>query len=862
MPSINRLQVSQNVPLNPEGGMGMRNSRPKKQGKGLHTVTEERDKEMALDCSSLPNSHGSVVSDAIVVVKDGLVSLANSSAVALFGARTEQELIGVPITRLASESENRAITDLFEQGVSGDQCVDQCRFVTLAGDEFHATFSSIPLAPGPGNGMLILHGKRAIQGNLHLLELMADFSALGMLIVEEHSNEILYFNQRFCELWRIDSSWLDGKPAMSSNPAKPKYDVVLSKCLSSLEDAEAYRASTLAMANFADRISIADEVVLKDRRTLHRYSAQIRDRFDCYRGRFHLFEEITSDSQEHLKLMLSRDVFLNAMEGIMITDANGLILEVNDAFTRITGYESSEVVGNNPRLLSSGRHDRGYYEDMWRCLLTQGHWQGEIWNRRKSGEVYAEELSIRALKNANGIVQYFVALFTDISERKRSEHKLEQIIHFDGLTNLPNRALFADRLNRAMAQADRRKTQVVVVLLDLDDFKQINDLHGHETGDQILVTLARRLLSSVREIDTVARMGGDEFMVVLTDLEDLSTCPLMLSRLLDSVFPPIRQGEKCIGVTASLGVTFYPQANEIDADQLVRQATQALYLAKVSGKNRYQIFDGHQDRQLRSYHDKMNQIKAALEHNEFVLHYQPKVNMRMGKVTGVEALIRWHHPHQGLLLPGAFLPTLQNHPLAITLGEWVIDTAMGQIEAWHAIGLSLPISVNVDAFQLQQRDFVERLKYLLSQHPKVQPGFLEIEVLETSALEDFTWVSQIMEECAALGVSFALDDFGTGYSSLTYLKKLAAATIKIDQSFVCNLVHDVKDCAILQGVISMAAAFQREVIAEGVETVAHGKLLLQLGCENAQGYGIAKPMPAERIVQWLQEWKPDPGWSL
>jgi predicted signal transduction protein with EAL and GGDEF domain len=365
---------------------------------------------------------------------------------------------------------------------------------------------------------------------------------------------------------------------------------------------------------------------------------------------------------------------------------------------------------------------------------------------------------------------------------------------------------------------------------------------------------------ALREGDTLARIGGDEFVAVLIDLEDPSASVPLLNRLLMAAALPVPVRDLTLQVSASLGVTFYPQAQDVEADQLLRQADQAMYQAKLAGKKRYWVFDAAQDDSLRSHHESLERIRLALENNEFVLHYQPKVNMHTGQVVGAEALIRWQHTEKGLLPPAAFLPVIEDHPLAVDVGEWVIDTALSQMELWHAAGLDLPVSVNIGARQLQQANFVDRLQAILANHPLVSPTSLELEVLETSALADMAQVSQVIEACAQIGVKFALDDFGTGYSSLTYLKRLRVALLKIDQSFVRDMLDDPDDMAILQGVIGLAAAFKREVIAEGVETVAHGTALLHLGCELAQGYGIARPMPPEQMPAWAATWQPNVAW--
>jgi diguanylate cyclase (GGDEF)-like protein len=457
-------------------------------------------------------------------------------------------------------------------------------------------------------------------------------------------------------------------------------------------------------------------------------------------------------------------------------------------------------------------------------------------------------------------VSQYISLFSDITERKAHENQLEHIAHFDALTNLPNRLLLSDRLQQAMAQVQRRGNQVAVAFLDLDGFKNVNDQHGHDVGDQLLIALANAMKDTLREGDTLARLGGDEFVAVLSDLDGIESCGHMLTRLLEAAAAPVQLGEAVLQCSASIGVTFYPQTHDIGADQLLRQADQAMYQAKVAGKNRYHVFDAAQDSSLRVHHESLERIRVALVQREFVLHYQPKVNMHSGQVIGAEALIRWQHPEKGLLAPNTFLPVIEDHPLAVDVGEWVIDTALTQIERWRVAGLDLPVSVNIGARQLQQGDFVHRLKTILARHPQVNPKSLELEVLETSALADMEQVSQVIEDCAKIGVKFALDDFGTGYSSLTYLKRLRVALLKIDQSFVRDMLDDADDLAILQGVIGLAAAFKRQVIAEGVETVAHGTALMQLGCELAQGYGIARPMPPEQLPAWAATWQPDAAW--
>jgi len=578
-------------------------------------------------------------------------------------------------------------------------------------------------------------------------------------------------------------------------------------------------------------------------------------------GQFFIFlRDISTRKQAEQSLLLAASVFTCAREGIMITDAEGTIIDVNDAFSRITGYSREEALGQNPRLLKSGRHEKEYYAAMWRDLIDKGHWYGEIWNRRKGGEVYAEMQTISAVRDKKNKILQYVALFSDITALKEHEKELEHIAHYDALTGLPNRVLLADRMYQGMAQTTRRGQRLAVAYLDLDGFKGINDRYGHEAGDKLLMNVAARMKQALREGDTLARLGGDEFVAVLLDLPDIESSITLITRLLEAAAEPLHIGSLVLQVSASLGVTFYPQSDEVDADQLLRQSDQAMYQAKLAGKNRYHLFDAVEDSSIRSHHESLDEISRALAAEEFVLYYQPKVNLRTGQVIGAEALIRWQHPEKGLLPPSAFLPVIEDHPLAVAIGEWVINTALSQLDVWHNAGLRIPVSVNVGARQLQQHNFVERLAGMLAAHPHIAPSSLEMEVLETSALQDLVRVSKVIAVCQQLGVLFALDDFGTGYSSLTYLKRLPVAQIKIDQSFVRDMLDDPDDLTILEGVISLSGAFRRQVIAEGVETQAHGQMLLQLGCDLAQGYGIARPMPGSAMPGWVATWRPEASW--
>ncbi len=566
-------------------------------------------------------------------------------------------------------------------------------------------------------------------------------------------------------------------------------------------------------------------------------------------------------SHAESRLQMAASVFTHAREGILITDCQGNIIEANQVFADITGYSREEALGKNPRFLQSGLHDKDFYSALWQSLLQTGNWYGEVWNRRKNGELYAAMMTISAVQDIHGITQNYVNLFTDITPLKEHQRQLEYIAHYDALTGLPNRVLLADRLKQAMARSHRSARSLAVLYLDLDGFKAVNDQHGHDTGDQLLVNISHRLKEVLREGDTLARIGGDEFVVVMVDLERPQDYEAVLNRLLSVAAEPVTLNQHLLLVSASIGATLYPQ-DDADADQLLRHADQAMYLAKQAGKNCYHLFDIAKDIAVKTQRESLEHIRIALDRKEFVLHYQPQVNMRTGEIVGAEALVRWQHPERGLLSPAHFLPVIEDHPLSIELGDWVINDALQQIAHWQRLGLLIPVSVNIGALQLQRSEFVTQLAAQLAAHPQVPPAYLQLEIVETSALEDIAEVADIMRRCRDLGVSFAVDDFGTGYSSLTYLKRLPAELLKIDQTFVRDMLDDADDLAIVKGVIGLANAFHRQVIAEGVETVAHGELLIPLGCELAQGYGIARPMPAADLPAWAANWKPAPAWTM
>ncbi|MFM9835125.1 MAG: EAL domain-containing protein [Methylophilaceae bacterium] len=534
---------------------------------------------------------------------------------------------------------------------------------------------------------------------------------------------------------------------------------------------------------------------------------------------------------------------------------------VGENIKDITGYPASDFVNNKIRSFASLiLHDQSLLDEkMIAAMKARKPWEIEYEIQCADGKSRWIYEKGQALTDDEGNVESLAGFIYDITETKAHQRQLEQIAHYDPLTNLPNRVLLADRLAQAILHSQRLNQSLAVAYLDLDGFKEVNDQYGHNVGDQLLIELGQRMKACLRESDTFSRIGGDEFVAVMSSLEHAADCEPLLERLLKAASDPIKIGSLDLKLSVSIGVTRYPQDGS-EADQLMRHADQAMYLAKQAGKNGYHLFDTAQDIAVKTQRESLIHVSNGFKKDEFVLHYQPKVNMKTGEIIGAEALIRWQHPDRGLLPPSAFLPVIENHPLSLTIGKWVIDMALKQMSTWQSMGLNLPVSVNIGALQLQQEDFVTQLSELLAKHPDVDPNKLELEIVETSAIKDIGQISELMQACRLLGVHFALDDFGTGYSSLTYLKRLPASMLKIDQSFVRDMIDDADDLAIVEGVVGLAKAFHREVIAEGVETIAHGVLLLKLGCELAQGYGIAKPMSATEIPNWVNIWRPDVAW--
>jgi len=589
---------------------------------------------------------------------------------------------------------------------------------------------------------------------------------------------------------------------------------------------------------------------------------RLRDASGVVTGLVGLSLDVTARRLAEDRMRLLASVFDNVQEGILISDGDGVIQDVNPSFTRITGYERDEVIGRNPRILNSGRQHPDFYREMWSTLASTGRWSNEIWNRRKDGSIYPEWLGITAVSGEQGKKARYVAIFSDISRLKRHEEELRRQAHHDPLTGLPNRLLLADRVTQAIALTQRNEHLMAVAYLDLDYFKPINDRFGHVAGDALLAEIGRRLIGALRSGDTVARLGGDEFVLLLPDQTSIEDCLEVLFRVLERVAEPVPlPGQPDpVSITASIGVSLFPH-DARDPDELLRHADQAMYVAKREGRNRHQLFDPSHDAVTRANRTRLARLRQGLEGGEFELHYQPKINLRTGRFLGAEGLARWRHPERGLLLPADFLPDIEGGDLEARFGDWAMATALGQLAQWSQGGLETKVSVNMSARNLLSADFPRRLESALRGQPAVPKDRLQLEIVESTALGDLFRAGEVFETCRALGVTLAIDDFGTGYSSLTYLSRLPAETIKIDKSFVLGMLRDPGDLVIVDGVIALADAFGLNVIAEGVETTDQGLALLRLGCETAQGFGIAEPMPGERLPDWVRSHQPNLEWQ-
>ena len=552
-------------------------------------------------------------------------------------------------------------------------------------------------------------------------------------------------------------------------------------------------------------------------------------------------------------LRLAYKVIEASHDAVMITDARGIIQSVNPSFCKLTGYSMNEAVGQTPNLLSSGQHDESFYQQMWQRLQQQGYWQGEIWNRRKNGEIYPEWLSISAVRDENGAINQYAAIFSDITERKKREQKIHELAYFDELTGLANRRLFQDRLEQALANAKRHNHQLAVLFLDLDLFKRINDTLGHQAGDEALRQVAKRLQKASRAGESVARLGGDEFTMLVPECDGVHDIEKLAQRIVAQFDLPFQIQQNELVLTTSLGISIYPQ-HGADAGELLKFADAAMYQAKESGRNKYSIYT----RSVGQRHDQALQLEQALRKalslQQLEVYYQPKVDLQTGQIQSLEALVRWHDKDLGEVAPSRFIPIAETLGLIHQLGQQVLRQVCHQLQKWAR--LAVPVAVNISAKELADPAFLPQLIQILAE-TAVNPHFLELEITESCLLpERASQTQQVLQQLRQLGIRLAIDDFGTGYSSLSYLRHLPINSLKIDRSFIKALPDNTSDRQITSAIIAMANAMGLDVIAEGVETQSQQDFLLAAGCQFGQGYWFGKAADQYATLQLLQNQLP------
>jgi diguanylate cyclase (GGDEF)-like protein/PAS domain S-box-containing protein len=596
-----------------------------------------------------------------------------------------------------------------------------------------------------------------------------------------------------------------------------------------------------------------NENVTRDGRTLlcEWFNTPLQDASGEFAGFLSMGQDMTERERAAEQLRLAGEVFENASEGIVVTDASAAILSVNRAFTAITGYSAEEVSGQNPRFLASGQHDRAFFEGLWGTIAQTGHWQGEVWNRRKDGEAYPQWLSITTVRNDAGEATHHIGVFSDISERKAADERVRFLAQHDPLTSLPNRALIMDRLEHALASALRSGNRVALLFVDLDRFKTVNDSLGHHVGDRLLQHVAERLRECVRETDTVARLGGDEFLVLLPELRTMQGASDVAEKVLRTLAAPATVEGHELTISPSIGISVYP-TDGANGETLLKNADAAMYHAKERGRNNFQFYTEDMNARALETLTLEKSLRRALAGDELRLHYQPQVDLASGRICGAEALVRWSDPDGNPVPPTRFLSVAEERGLILPLGEWVLREACAQNRRWQDAGLPpLPVAVNVSPQQFRQRDLPGQIRAILDE-TGLAPAFLELEMTEAVLVPDADVRLDMLRELRDMGLSLAVDDFGTGYSSLSYLSRFPLRKLKVDLSFIRGLDDNPHAAAITRAVIAMARSLDLRVVAEGVENEHQLELLRQLGCDEIQGHLFCPPVTAEALADLLR----------
>lgn len=555
---------------------------------------------------------------------------------------------------------------------------------------------------------------------------------------------------------------------------------------------------------------------------------------------------------------LLENAFKFAHEGIVITDEHQNIVDINEAMQHITGYSRSDLIGSKPQILSAESQNKIFNQSLWQSLQRNGFWQGEVSNKRKDGTHYIAKFSVKRI-NAHGKV-FYLGHLSDITTDRKYRAVLSDLVLNRNSHQILNKNRLENEFRHMSSLADQMNEKLVVAFMDLDEFKTINDIHGKVTADLLLEQVPERVRTALKETDSIVRYGGDEFVLIIGGLANHAAATETINKVLSAISLPFIINDVPMMITASVGYTLYPE-DKGSLDTLIRHADQCMYKAKLDGKSTVFAYDPGEEVQITERNQQLREIATAISEDQFVLFYQPKVTLSTGHIFGFEALIRWQHPKRGLLSPDKFIDQVYDTELEVSLGQWVIRQALKQLAAWQHDGHNYQLSINLTAYHLSTADFFDWLKYQIQHYPGLDTSRFQIEILESNRLSDLSLISNVVEFCKSeFGITTALDDFGTGYSSLTHIRVLPVDVVKVDQTFVRRMLSEPEDCKIVEGVIALAQSFNIQVIAEGVESIAHGEVLLAMGCNQAQGYALAKPLPIDQLMKFLSSYQPFRQW--
>ncbi len=781
---------------------------------------------------------------ALIIDGIGVIQEVNQQAVDFFGFRSQRTLLQHSMFRLLHDRGGEWLVDTLHRHHNTPHQVipDQA---ALHGDgrtvPIDVHLIRLPLEYAQDAHTLILLIDRSAdqahsQQRLLLESLLSNSTAL--IYAFDRDDRCILINERAAQLLAVDA-----KKALNQRRDQwmhPAY-------------ADDFRCRDRRVLNTGNPESCEEQLQTHNKPTQHFITNRfpLRDRKGDVFGVGVIANDVTETRNMALQLQLALQVFSKGTEGIIICDHNNRIISVNKAFESITGYTESEVMGCNPSIMGSGRHNAEFHRAIWESINTRGAWEGEIWNRRKGGELYPQWLNISRVTGDMGETTHYIGVFKDITQRKLAEEQIERLAFYDVLTNTPNRYLLKDRVNQAIRTSRRSHNSFALMFIDLDRFKEINDVFGHEVGDQVLLQVTQRLRELIRETDTLCRLGGDEFALLFTNL-DKHNAHGRAETLLNCMSQPFTVGNKELMMSLSVGLAMFPEDGE-DYDTLLKNADTAMYQAKASGRNAYRFFNVAMAQQVERRLSIESALREAIERDELFLVYQPQVCLNTGYVIGVEALLRWNNPELGTIRPDVFIPIAEESRLIVPLGDWVLQEATQHMRQWQQAGLPpFKVGVNLSAVQFWKEDFPDRLADLLAQ-AEVPADLLELELTERTAMRNPAEATVMMQRLRATGIRLSIDDFGTGYSSLAYLKRFPLDNLKIDKSFVQDISIDQDDEAICHSIIQLARALSLQVIAEGVETQIQAHFLRDLGCSGAQGYYYSKPLTADALADWMRQ---------